>query len=169
LSGVNVMALGIVYEMMARWLGQASAVQARARLREPLRPTPRGDVGADVPDEVSVLADFPNDVTATIEMATFATAGDRNEVRLLGTRGTLVADLGAERLQLVAPDGATTELQIRPDERGDWRVEAEFVEAIRRGTTVRLTDFRSGVGYMAFTDAAVRSARSGRRVAVAAI
>jgi predicted dehydrogenase len=166
LSGVNVMALGIVYEGLARWLGEASAVQARARLREPLRPTAQGEVRADVPDELSVLIDFPNDVTGAIEMATYATAGDRNEVRLFGTKGTLVADLGAERLGLIAPNGAMSEPEIRPGERGEWRVEAEFVDAIRKGTPVVLNDFRTGVGYMAFTDAVVRAARSGRRVIV---
>ena len=44
-------------------------------------------------------------------------------------------------------------VQIRPEDRADWRVEAEFIGAIRGEEEVHLTDFATGVRYMAFTDA----------------
>jgi hypothetical protein len=44
-------------------------------------------------------------------------------------------------------------LAIPEAERGAWNVEADFVDSIRRGTPVRLTDFKTGLRTMEFTDA----------------
>jgi hypothetical protein len=47
-----------------------------------------------------------------------------------------------------------------PDEKArSWQVEADFVDAIRTGSPVRLTDFATGVRYMEFTEAVARSAQ----------
>ena len=57
-----------------------------------------------------------------------------------------------------------TDIPIPPERAGGWRVEADFVESIRDGTPVRLTDFATGVVYMEFTEAVARSARTGDAV-----
>ena len=69
-SGENVMALGILAEAMTRWLGQPEAVTARHPAR-PGRsdPGPAGPIAADVPDHVLALVEYPDDVTATVEMS----------------------------------------------------------------------------------------------------
>jgi predicted dehydrogenase len=52
-----------------------------------------------------------------------------------------------------------------PEEKaGGWRVEADFVAAIREGAPVELTDFATGVTYMEFTEAVARSAQAGEPV-----
>ena len=48
-----------------------------------------------------------------------------------------------------------------------WRVEEEFVNAIRGREKVTRTGFEDGVRYMEFTDAVTRSAASGQAVDVA--
>ena len=53
------------------------------------------------------------------------------------------------------------ELIIPADKQIGWRVEAEFIGAIRGEEAVRRTDFASGVQYMEFTDAVARSATLG--------
>jgi hypothetical protein len=53
------------------------------------------------------------------------------------------------------------EIAIAADKAGGWRVEADFVESIRQGSPVRLTDFATGVAYMEFTEAVARSAQEG--------
>jgi hypothetical protein len=47
---------------------------------------------------------------------------------------------------------------IPAEDEGHWRVEADFVEALRGGARPRLTDFETGVRYMAFTEAVEQSA-----------
>ena len=55
-------------------------------------------------------------------------------------------------------------VEIRPDERLEWNVEAEFIGAIRGQNEVRLTDFATAVRYMEFTDAVAESAKTGQRI-----
>ena len=45
-----------------------------------------------------------------------------------------------------------------------WRVEEEFVGAIRGHNKVNTTDFYAGVRYMEFTEAVTRSMQSGQAV-----
>jgi hypothetical protein len=47
--------------------------------------------------------------------------------------------------------------------RQTWRVEQEFVAAIRGTERVRLTRFEDGLRYMAFTDAVAESMATGKR------
>src|SRR5690606_41397227 len=56
------------------------------------------------------------------------------------------------------------ELTIDPAKRGGWRVEEEFVNAIRGREPVTHTDFVTGAKYMEWTDAVTASLRSGQAV-----
>jgi len=166
-SGNNVMSLGIVYEAISRWVGHAVAVEARMETFQTTGPGPDGIVHYDVPDFVAVLAEFPGRVIATIEISASAAFGGSNGVHLFGSEGTLRVDLQANRLEIAtaaAPEYRAVE--ITAADRGDWNVEAEFIGAIRGETEVRLTDFATGVRYMAFTDAVQEAAATGSRVAL---
>ena len=56
---------------------------------------------------------------------------------------------------------------LRPaDEAGGWRVEEEFISAIRGQEEITHTDFATGVKYMEFTEAVHRSRRSGAAVSL---
>jgi hypothetical protein len=62
--------------------------------------------------------------------------------------------------------GALEPVTIQPEDAASWRVEAEFIGAIRGTETVKLTDFATGLRYMAFTDAVTASLAEGKVVAV---
>jgi predicted dehydrogenase len=166
-SGNNIMAVGILYECASRWLGHALAVQARTEIFETVERTADHTEFLDVPDYVAIQAEFPSRVHATIEISAHATNGGPNVALLFGTDATLRIDFDAKTLAL-APKGSSdfAEVRIRQDERQDWRVEAEFIGAIRGTEPVRLTDFATGVRYMAFTDAVNESAATGQRVSL---
>jgi predicted dehydrogenase len=55
---------------------------------------------------------------------------------------------------------------VPPDKQGTWRVEEEFVNAIRGKEKVVLTSFEDGVRYMEFTEAVTRSAQTGQAVSL---
>ena len=78
---------------------------------------------------------------------------------LFGTAGALHYDFTSDRI-FGTRGGPMQEIAMSPDARG-WRVEADFVQSIRDGTPVRLTDFDSGVVYMEFTEAVARSTLTG--------
>jgi len=164
-SGHNIMAVGILYECVARWLGDATSVQARTEVYETAERAAGRTDHLDVPDYVAIQAEFPARVHATIEIAAHATNGGANAALLFGTAGTLRVDFDAKTLAL-APSGSSefAAVEIRPDERQDWRVEAEFIGAIRGEEQVHLTDFATGVRYMRFTDAVNEAAAMGQRI-----
>jgi predicted dehydrogenase len=165
-SGNNVMALGIVYESVARWLGHATDVVATLHNFAPVQAGPDGSpVPADVADVAAVIAGFPGGVVATFALAGYGRPDPVNGATLVGTDGVLRVDMVGSRLEL-APTGAAAfvEVAIPDDERWTWSVEADFVAAIRDGGPVRLTDFATGVRYMRFTDAVHEAAATGRRV-----
>ena len=56
------------------------------------------------------------------------------------------------------------EIPIPPEKERPWRVEADFVAAIREGSRSSSTDFATGVQYMEFTEAVALSANRGEAV-----
>jgi predicted dehydrogenase len=165
-SGNNTMALGIVYEGVARWLGDALAVQAAARIVRAERPGPRGSIRADVPDELRMLIDFPGDVAATWQMTAYGRAPGATELRLDGTDGALRIDLAARTIERLGVDGGSSVAGPDRDEVARLEPERDWIAAIRDGTPVRWTDFATGMRYMRFTDAVVRAAAEGCRVEI---
>lgn len=63
-------------------------------------------------------------------------------------------------------DEALAEIPIPPEKAGGWRVEADFIAAIRGQQPVTLTTFADGVRYMDFTEAVALSAAEGRAVSL---
>lgn len=168
-SGNNLMTLGILYESVARWLGHATAVTAVTATFDPWQSGPGGArVAADVPDHAVVVACFPAGVLATFEVSVASRSEPPNAITLYGSEGSLRVDIPSARLERTASGdpGRWEPVAIPAGERQDWRVEAEFVGAIRGTETVSHTDFATGVRYMAFTDAVHLAAAEGRRVAI---
>ena len=88
-------------------------------------------------------------------------------IRLYGSEGVLHYDLTTDRLQGASRrerDRALNEIPIPVERERHWRVEAEFIDAIRTGSPIELTDFATGVAYMEFTEAVARSAQTGEAV-----
>jgi predicted dehydrogenase len=162
-SGNNIMAVGILYECISRWLGDAVAVQARTELYVPSAVESGRISHFDVPDYVAIQAEFGGRVHATIEIAAHA-AGVANSAVLFGSGGALRVDFDAQTVAVSKGGGAFEAVKIPAAERGDWRVEAEFIGAIRGEEEVRLTDFATGVRYMDFTDAVNEAAKTGQRI-----
>jgi predicted dehydrogenase len=166
-SGNNTMSLGIQYEAFLRWLPAATAVSATAAIAIPEMPDPDGGapIPVDVPDHLAVIAELGDGAILTMELAA-ARRAEPNAAWLFGTERTLRLDWETGALEVARPGEPFRDVARRPDEAGGWRVEAEFIDAIRTGAPVRRTDFATGVRYMAFTDAVVEATRTGARVAV---
>ncbi len=163
-SGENVMSLGIVYEAIARWLGQATSVTAVTSY-----PAPTGDVAIDVPDHVLAILEFPDDVTASIEMSARTQPPASNTATIFGSEGTIEIDFGAQRIRRAPADGEWADVEVRDEDRAGWTAEIDFVASIRDGRPVTLTDFATGAHYMAVVEAIDRSAAKGGREPVRAI
>ena len=167
LSGVNVMFLGIWYECLMRWVGPATAVTARTRIAVPYRHDPDVDErrAVQIPDHVEVLADLAAGAIARVHVSAVAGLMPGPEVWLFGSEGTLRFEQNGSRLSGARRgDTELKEIPIPADKRYGWRVEEEFIGAIRGEEPVRRTTFADGVRYMDFTEAVAISAREGRTV-----
>ena len=168
LSGLNVLNMGIWYEAMMRWLGPARRVTAMSKIAVPRR---RDATGAwhdvRVPDHVDVLAQLQPGAVAHLRFSAVTALAPPSEVWIFGSEGTLRLEADARRLSGARRgEDALREIPIPADRRIGWRVEEEFVSAIRGRETVRRTTFEDGVRYMEFTAAVARSAALGQAVDV---
>jgi predicted dehydrogenase len=156
-NGVNTLSLGIYYEAVQRWLGEdATVLTAEAGIVTPERVDGvTGDrVTVDVPDWVKVNGAFFGGAVLRAEFSAVETKNPRNEIVLQGELRGLRLDLTTGKLWLQEVGRGKSVTEIAPEKHSGWRVEADFVESIRTGAPVRLTDFATGVRYMRFTEAA---------------
>jgi predicted dehydrogenase len=170
-SGHNILNMGIWYEAMMRWLGPARRVVAMARIAVPRR---RDETGAwrdvEVPDHVDILADLAAGGVAHLRFSAVTALAPANEVWIFGSDGTVRLEADARRVSAARRgQSELREVAIPPEQRVGWRVEEEFVNAIRGREEITRTSFEDGVRYMEFTDAVTRSAASGRAEEVAAL
>lgn len=160
LSGNNIMMMGIFYEALMRWVGGARTVMAMAKTVVP----ERSGEPVRIPDHIDILASMECGAQARMQFSSTTGLGGAMEFKLFGTEGTLHLDLKAQSLRVGTRGGQLAEVQISPEDAAGWRVEAEFVGAIRGEESVKLTDLATGVKYMAFTDA-VHESLAAQRVA----
>jgi predicted dehydrogenase len=171
-SGMNIMSMGIWYECISRWVGPATAVMARTRVAVPYRmDKERGERRSiAVPDHVEVLADLANGAIARLHWSSVAGFMPGPEIWLYGSEGTLrVEQRGRDNLVLSGGrrgDKEMAPIAIPEDKTYRWRVEEEFIGAIRGQEQVRRTSFADAVNYMDFTEAVHISNREGRRVSL---
>lgn len=174
LSGFNMLNLGILHETLLRWTPPPVRVLAQVHAHIPARIDPESGVRRPVgtPDSVQVLAVLEGGARAVYHLSGVTPFGHSTTITLYGSEGVLRYDLDEERvLGLSRRRGAVPgraaalqEVPIPEDRAGGWRVEAEFIEAVREGKPVQLTDFATGVAYMEFTEAVAQSAATGEPV-----
>lgn len=171
LSGFNMLTLGIVHETLLRWAPPPIRVQAQVHAHVASRIDPQSGVRRPVgtPDSVQVLAVLENGARASYHFSGAVSFGQALEIHLYGSGGVLSYDLlsdslrGASKLQgkKEARADQLEDIPIPPDKARSWRVEADFVDAIRQGKPITLTDFATAVQYMEFTEAVAQSAEEG--------
>jgi predicted dehydrogenase len=169
LSGHNILNMGIWYEAMMRWLGPAKRVATMTKIAVPRRKDGAGAMQeVRVPDHVDILANFGAGAVAHMRFSGVTALAPPPEAWIFGSEGTLRLEADARRLSGGRRgDKGLTEIPIPAEKRIGWRVEEEFVNAIRGAEKITRTNFEDGVRYMEFTDAVTRSAASGQTVEVA--
>jgi predicted dehydrogenase len=178
ISGYNVMTLGMYAEILQRWVGKARSVSATGRLFTESRPDP--DTGAPrairIPESVVATGELENGAHFVYTFSAVAAHSPSDRIELYGTQGALLYDVPNHEIRIgkvepgeikrvgkVGPKEPPPVVQIPPDLRGEWRVEADFVSAIRNGTPV-FPSFADGVDYMEFVEAVGRAMEKNAQV-----
>jgi len=167
LSGMNIMTLGIWYEALMRWVGEATEVTAMGEIFVKMRRDEITDQmrSVHIPEHINVVAKMACGAQAHISVSTVMGFSGPIELSLYGTEGTIrFVDN-----QLYGGQRSDTELQpieISAGESDSWRVEEEFINAIRGQEKIHLTNFEDGVKYMAFTEAVAQSLAAGQTIQI---
>jgi predicted dehydrogenase len=169
LSGNNILTMGIWYETLLRWIGHATHVFAHGKtvVSERLDPTTGQLAPVSIPDHLDIVTRYPNDVLAHFQFSAITGLGPESAVWLFGSEGTLQFSPETETL-LGGKRGekSLAPIPIPEEERGGWRVEQEFINAIRGIEPVFRTRFEDGLRYMEFTEAVSLSLETGQKVAI---
>src|SRR4051794_35718213 len=131
LSGYNTMTMGIWYEALMRWVGHATRVTAFTKTYVKMRRNEEGELKpVRVPDHIDVLADMACGAQLHLQVSSIAGLAGTPEIFIFGSKGTLRFNqnklFGGQR-----NDKALAEITIPANEQGAWRVEEEFINAIR--------------------------------------
>ncbi len=166
-SGDNIMSLGIWYEALMRWLGEAESVHASGEIfvRERRDPDTGKYRSVDIPDHLEVSALMHDRVRLHMLITRIAGLSSEKSVTLYGSEGIL--RYSDDTLSLLKRgEEVFKPVAIAPGETGGWRVEADFIESIRTGKPVTHTSFSDGLKYMEFTDAVSRCLKERREIRV---
>ncbi|MDA0341427.1 MAG: Gfo/Idh/MocA family oxidoreductase [Proteobacteria bacterium] len=172
LSGNNIMSMGIWYEAMMRWVGPAASVFAIGQSVVNHRIDAHGRRAAmTVPDHIDVVGAMAQGGQIRFNVSTVVGhAPALADIHIFGTEGTLrLHQSQSETMALhygARGDSGLAPVKIDPAKQGDWRVEEEFINAIRGVEEVTPTDFQTAVKYMEWTDAVAHSAQTGERVSL---
>ena len=170
LNGINKLGMGILHETLIRWIPDPVDVFSSEQTFTQSRVDQMTGETAAVtsPETVQLLTRLPNGAHGAYYLSSAIHHGPPPQIQLYGSKGTLHCLLGDQE-QLLAARHDEPELRpvdIPPSERGGWRVEAEFIGAIRGQEEVKFTDFDSGIRYMRFTEAVENSQLTGSRCAL---
>ena len=159
-SGNNIRNLGILYEAILRWVGPATRVSAMGRTFFPQGEDQGMGSITDIVDHLDVLGEMACGAQLHIQTTGATGVGAESGAYLFGTDGTLRI-AGGKLFGAKRGDAGLAEVDVPASEATGWRVEEEFIGAIRGSEPVKLTDAASGVRYMEFVDAVTLSMQTG--------
>lgn len=161
LSGMNIMSMGIWYEALMRWVGEATKIMAMGKTFVKMRADADGVMRAvRIPEHIDVVGELVCGAQLHMQISAVTGLAGAPEVFIFGSQGTLRFS-GNKLYGGQTEDDELNEIDIPTEEEGAWRVEEEFVNAIRGEEVITHTDFDTGVKYMEFTEAVTRSMSSG--------
>ena len=164
-SGYNTLNIGSTYESMMRWFGTGDRVMAQTKVHVANRKNAQGDaVPVSIPDHVEVLYDLAN--AAQVHMRFSETTGlsGGNQTWIHGSEGTIYVDSGLNVFAGRRGDSQLSPVANPPAQQAYYRVEEEFINAIRGVEEVSMARFETGVQYMEWTEAVHLSAETGQAV-----
>jgi predicted dehydrogenase len=168
LSGNNIMFTGIWYEAIMRWIGPAKTVQATGQSVVKHRRRDDGSRSAmTIPDHIDVVCTMEQGGQMRLCVSASVGLVPGVDIYICGTEGTIRLSGGGGSLELSGGrrrNKSLARIKIAQSKRGGWRVEEEFINAIRGKENVTHTDFTTGVKYMEWTDAVTKAVRTGATV-----
>ena len=164
LSGENILSMGIFYETMMRWVGEATSLQALGHksLFQKMDARSKKNKNTSYPDNLMIVGKLKDHKAVfNLHFCAFAYGNPEKIFYIAGDKATLKIDI--EKGSLFLLRSGETKWKNHSFEKGTgWRVEEEFINAIRGKEKITHTTFQDGVKYMAFTTAVWGSLKTGK-------
>ncbi len=156
--------LGVYAEVLQRWLGPITSVQARSKIVYP----ERDGYEVSIPDLLNVLCSFANGAEGVLMFSGVSAAAPGDRLELHGRDGILTYDFSNDHIGLAyAGDSVTKPLPIPEELVVNWRVEDDFLAAVRSpGQMQPRPSFEDGVAYMRVVQAVAESVTRHEEVAI---
>jgi predicted dehydrogenase len=166
ISGLNILTLGIYVEVLQRWLGDITGVFARGKIIRPLRE----GYEVIIPDLLTVLCSFENGAEGVLEFSGINALVPGDRLQIYGSGGTLTYDFTSDIVQAAkAGDDSLRVVDVPPELEGEWRVEEDFLAAVRsKGGVLPHPNFEDGLRYMRVVQAVADSRARNEWVAIKA-
>ena len=164
ISGLNTMTLGIYVEVLQRWLGDITGLFARGKIIYPVRES----YEVIIPDLLTVLCGFENGAEGVLEFSGINALAQADRLEIYGSTGTMTYDFGSDVVQAgKLGDRALHVIDLPPELKGEWRVEEDFLAAVKSKGRVRPhPTFEDGVRYMRVVQAVADSRARNEWVAI---
>lgn len=166
LSGLNMHTLGMYIEVIHRWFGWTKSVAARSDIFTAQRVDETGErINVEIPDQYLLNTKTASGVPVQYTISTVAHHGV-DEIHVHGTKGTLYYDVHGDKLYSAKAGetmGTATSASGDAYDVMNWRVESDFINAIRTGSDYH-PNFEDGLRYMQVVQAAHDSAESGTTI-----
>ena len=155
ISGLNILTLGIYVEVLHRWLGEITGVFARGKIIYPVRE----GYEVIIPDLLTVLCSFENGAEGVLEFSGINALAEGDRLEVYGSAGTMMYDFSSDVVQAgKVGDRALHVVDLPPELQGEWRVEEDFLAAVKSKGRVRPhPTFEDGLRYMRVVQAVADS------------
>src|SRR5213595_543287 len=128
ISGLNVLALGIYVEVLQRWFGEITGVFARGKILHGIRQ----GYEVIIPDLLTVLCRFENGAEGVLEFSGIDALASGDRLEVYGDSGAMTCDFGSDIINAGrVGDRALHAMEIPSDLEGAWRVEEDFIGAVK--------------------------------------
>lgn len=165
LSGFNTLNIGAAYESMMRWVGRGDRVMAMAKIHVPYRRNAQGRLtSVRIPDHVDILYELANHAQVHMRMSASTGLSTGTQIWFYGSDGTIHVDQQQRVFAGRRGDTQLSEVPNPPEQQSGYRVEEEFTNAIRGLEEITMVPFETGVHYMEWTEAVIRSAQTGQAI-----
>lgn len=152
-SGLNIMAVGIYYETISRWVGPAQEVFAfkSQNVKERLDPESNTNKSVEIEDDIIISGRLKKGGSFIYHFG-FVSHPPAETLEIYGTEGTILFHFDKDQLQTAKRGETLKTIEIAPSQKKEWQVEQNFIHQITTGQKQEAT-FQEGLEYMAFTQA----------------
>ena len=163
LSGYNTLNIGASYESLMLWVVRGKRVMAMSKTHVPFRRDESGSLqSVSIPDHIDILYELANGAQVHMRMSATTGLSTGNQIWLYGTEGTIQVDQQQNIFAGSRGDAQLSPVPNPPEEQAYYRVEEEFANAIRGTEQITMVPFETGVHYLEWTEAVIRSAQTGQ-------